>query len=197
MTTISELTIDQLAQMHARVCADVAALLTPDVDLRRSTPCADWDVGALLAHQIGQNRGFTRAVSTGTSEPKDFAPVKYSADVWTESVRALTDAFAAATASELVVLAEFGPDPLPVTFAVAAQLLDIAVHGWDLARGLGTDYEPAPDIVDAVAQIATVVPDGQARLADDAQFAPVVESATVGTWAEALARLGRDPQWGS
>jgi uncharacterized protein (TIGR03083 family) len=46
-------------------------------DLARPTPCAGWDLRALLAHLIGQNHGFAEAVD-GAAIGVDARPARPS-----------------------------------------------------------------------------------------------------------------------
>jgi hypothetical protein len=80
-----------------------------------------------------------------------------------------------------------------MTRVVAAQLLDTAVHAWDIAQSLGQPYEPGTELVGLVANIAQSVPDGPRRTQPNPAFAPGLPHSG-SEWERALARLGRDPQ---
>jgi uncharacterized protein (TIGR03086 family) len=186
---------DDLRPLHRLALDDADALVGrvgPD-DLARPTPCAGWDVAALLAHMIGQHHGFAAAVRDGTAPFTAYAPRPFTPAAWTGSVRTLRDAFAAADLGGTAVLVEIARDALPLHRVVGAQLLDTAVHAWDLARGLGLQYVPAADLAAAVAAVAVAVPDDERRHRPGAAFAPSLPAGDT-DWERALARLGRDPE---
>jgi uncharacterized protein (TIGR03086 family) len=195
---------DDLRPLH-RTALDDAGTLVGQIaaaDLARPTPCAAWNLADLLAHMIGQHHGFAAAVRAGTASPAAYAPRPYTPVRWTESVRAVCDAFAAADLDGATVLVEIAPGALPLRRVVGAQLLDTVVHTWDVARALGRDHVPAADLVAVVAAVAAAVPDGELRDRPGAAFARSVPGRSVpgrsvsapGTaWDRALARLGCDP----
>lgn len=169
--------------------------VTPD-DLRRPTPCRGWDLGALLAHMIGQNRGFTIAARGGNAPKIAHTPEPFTEERWIASAGALVAAFAGADPSVGIIEVELHPtSPLSLSTVVGAHLLDTAVHTWDVARSLGLEYVPTPEIADAVLRVAKTVPDDDNRERPGAAFAhalPEPPAATV--WERSLALLGRAPR---
>jgi uncharacterized protein (TIGR03086 family) len=161
-------------------------------DLANPTPCDQWTLADLLAHMIGQHEGFAFAVRAGTAPVTAFAPVPFSSERWRSSVATLLAAVEGARLDDTAVLVEIAPAPLSLSLVVGAQLLDTVVHTWDIARSLDGWYEPPDELADAVAELATLIPDDPDRSGDDLQFGP--SRPGVGTpWQRALARLGRDP----
>ena len=117
--------------------AHVAAL-TPD-DLMRPTPCAEWDVRALLNHVLGNNHLYARAVTgeaVDWAERDDDRVGDDAAAVFAASATAVTAAFDGADLDAEVAL-PFGR--LPGAQAVAVHFVDVLAHGWDLAVALGRD----------------------------------------------------------
>jgi uncharacterized protein (TIGR03086 family) len=185
--------------------ADAAAvrdtlLLTAAItaaDLGRPTPCAGWDLRALLAHLTAQHRGFAAATRGRGGDPAVWQP------------RESTDPVADHAAAAADVLAAFGdperrdefdlPElstgrPVPAATAIGFHLVDYVVHGWDVARTLGAAYRPAPAVLAAALPIARAVPDGPFRQAPGAAFAPAVPVPPgAGPLDEILLRLGRRP----
>ena len=164
-------------------------------DLARPTPCAGWDLRALLAHAIGQNHGFADAAERDVGVeafaarpvPDDPSPA------WTESAQRVGDALAAAVAAQrTVLLAEF-PEfgRLPAAVVLSMHLLDTVVHGWDVATALEQPYRPDDELVTAVAAIAQMVPAGADRERPGASFGPVVDGSTDDPWLSTLHHLGR------
>ena len=113
------------------------------------TPCADWDLEALLAHLAASMADLESALRTGhldlepddpaTPDPGGDAPVELLRD------RAANLLFAC--------YAHHGPDrfvlvgglPLPTGLLTCTGAVEIAVHGWDVraARGRGGPIPPA------------------------------------------------------
>lgn len=177
-------------------------------DLARPTPCSGWTLSALLGHLIGQHLGFAQAVRDGDAPPDAYRPRPAQdhesiLDVttrWRDSVAALTDAVAQAAPDRPVTLVEVARDrPLPLEAVLTIQLVDTAVHTWDVARTLGRDHMPAADVVAAVLAVARQLPDDDRRGLPGAAFAPARDAApTPGgagpdDWATTLALLGRTP----
>jgi uncharacterized protein (TIGR03086 family) len=118
-------------------------------EMTRPTPCADWDLEALLAHLAASMADLESALRTGhldleaddpaTPDPDGDDPVELLRD------RAANLLFAC--------YAHHGPDrfvlvgglPLPAGIVTCTGAVEIAVHGWDVraARGRGSPIPPA------------------------------------------------------
>ena len=158
------------------------------------TPCADWDVRALVNHVVGEEM-WTRPLVEGSTveEVGDrFDGDLLGGDPVDVASRAGADAAAAmdekAPAGVLVKLS-FGETPVD---EYAMQLTaDHLVHGWDLAAATGQDRTLDAEVVAAVAawfreredlyrQAGAIGP--RADGGGDAQ-------------ADLIAAFGRDPSW--
>ncbi len=171
---------------HALDLATVQVEAVRAEDLDRPTPCAAWDLAALLAHMTGQNHGFADALRGGT-DPAAYAPTTG----WGDSVADLLDAVAHPR-TDAVLLAEISTTlRFPVATVVGFHLLDTVVHTWDVATALGRPWRPDPTLAAAVLEQARLVPAGDARTAPGAAFAPVLTPADDDPWSTALALLGR------
>lgn len=178
---------------HALELASGYVSRIDDDDLSRPTPCTDWDLGALLAHMIGQHLGFAAAIRDGTAPRERYAPVPFGHRAWQVSVDQLLEAVAGADLSATVIEVELHPTrALPVPMVIGAQLLDTVVHTWDMARGMGEQFTPSEELAQAVLTIAEPIPDNESREAPGAAFARAVPS-TGTAWERSLALLGRDP----
>jgi uncharacterized protein (TIGR03086 family) len=172
-------TIDLLAS-HARAVratVPVVARVRPP-DLSRPTPCADWDLGALLAHMTVQHRGFAAAVAGHGGDLESWQPRPLGADPaaeYAEAAESVIAAFARPGAVDRnVLLPEITPQPLPARLVIGFHLVDYVVHGWDVAWALGIAYELPQDVLAAALPIAEGVPDDESRRAPGAAFAPRV-----------------------
>jgi uncharacterized protein (TIGR03086 family) len=187
------MTIDELRTLHRRALADASTFVqqVDADDLANPTPCADWDLGQLLAHMVGQHLGFAEAVRAGTAGKSAYAPVRFDQQAWAESVDELVAAFAGATEGDRILQVELHPaEQLPLEFVLSAQLLDTVVHAWDVASALHTTYSPPPELVAPILTLAERIPDGDERKKPGAAFAPALP-APDGDWGRLLALLGR------
>jgi uncharacterized protein (TIGR03086 family) len=191
-----------LRALHQRALDDGRPLLdrVGAADLDRATPCAGWDLRALVAHLIGQNHGFAEAVDSaaaGVDAPRSaFAARPADPDAfgleWWASAERLVSAFAAASLDRPVLLVEISEQArFPVATAVGFQLLDTVVHNWDVATALGSAYRPDDELVTATLAQARRVPDGPQRRAPGAAFAPALAAPGGDAWELTLSLLGR------
>ncbi|MEU8233511.1 TIGR03086 family metal-binding protein [Actinoplanes sp. NPDC048967] len=191
-------TIDLLAT-HARAVRAtvpiVARVRPPDLSL--PTPCAEWDLGHLLAHMTAQHRGFAAAAAGHGGDLDIWQPRPPADDVTREYAEAAESVIAAFAQPDVAgrgfLLPEITPQPIPGRLAIGFHLVDYVVHGWDVARTLGVAYELPPDVLAAALPIAEAVPAGEARLAPGAAFAPPVPDPGQDPLDRILALLGRDP----
>ncbi len=166
-------------------------------DLARATPCAGWDLRALLTHMIGQNDGFATAVTTGDAPRSAYTrPAVTASDLaseWHRSADRVLTAFAHAHPDAEVLLIEINPDStVPVDAAMAMHLLDTVIHTWDVASSLGSPYRPDDELLSIVAAGAKRVPAGASRTRPGAAFAPAVTNDQADPWLITLALLGRE-----
>ena len=127
-------------------------------DLTRPTPCAEWDVRALLNHVLGNNHLYASAVEGAAVDWAARDRDRVGDDplgAYTASVEAVTDAFARADLATEVDL-PFGR--LPAAQAVAVHFVDALAHGWDLAVALGRDSRLDPDLASAALDIVAFYP---------------------------------------
>jgi uncharacterized protein (TIGR03086 family) len=184
-----------MVDRHRRAL-DVTTSLVRDLtddQLGRPSPCAGWDLRALLEHMVGQNHGFADAVSSGADVPvAGFAPRAYSVAAWEESAARVSAAFADAPGEREVLLVEISPEQrFPVALVLGFHLLDTVVHSWDVATSVGREFRPDDETAGIVCEMAAAVPAGPAREAPGAAFAPPVDVPGDDPWATALALLGR------
>jgi uncharacterized protein (TIGR03086 family) len=182
ITTAARATEAVLAHMHAG-------------DASRATPCPEMDVAALASHLIGGIRGMTIVGAGGELRFDPGADPEVDHTVARAQFRAAVDEMVATFAV---------PGRIDATYAVpwgsstGAQLLgfaliEIVVHGWDLARGLG-----CPPGIDEGVAAATLA--GARQWVDDSvrvpgMFGPEVHVAAAAPSDALAAFLGRDPAW--
>ncbi|MEU4567625.1 TIGR03086 family metal-binding protein [Micromonospora sp. NPDC023956] len=161
-----------------------------------STPCPEWDVRALVAHVVTENRwavpllGGATVASVGDRFSGDQLgddPVEAARDAARRAERAA----AAPGATERTVQLSVGPTPADeYLHQLVAENL---VHGWDLAASIGADPRLDPDAVRSCARWFT------GRVADYQAGNLVRPGVDVPADADEqdrlLALFGRDPAW--
>jgi uncharacterized protein (TIGR03086 family) len=128
---------------------EILRLVRPE-QMTLSTPCASWDVHALINHFVGSARFWAALLGAVNEAPEhDFAAGDYLA-AYTDSLRIANTAFTAPGAMERVARMEQGEFPGAALLGFATT--DQFVHGWDLARAIGhptagLDPELAEDLL--------------------------------------------------
>jgi hypothetical protein len=110
---------------------------------------------------------------------------------WDVSVAALRVAFGQADANRTVHLVEFDVD-VSAAEALGMQLLDTAVHAWDVAASLGDTYRPDETVTRFVLDYARKIasrPGGSPGV-----FAEPLAETGADPWFDALRLLGRAPR---
>jgi uncharacterized protein (TIGR03086 family) len=197
MRTISDEDRLLLARHERAVRLSIdAAEAASGASLSIETPCAGWDLQALLDHMGTQNRGFA-AAARGGNDPAVWV-VHRAVDPIGDYVRSAHDvveAFAECQA-RTVFLPEIPPGHFPAATALGFHLIDSVVHAWDVARSVGHVIDLDSDLAPTALRIAEAVPTGRARLRAETAFAPALEVAdTTTTLTRILAILGRSPEW--
>src|SRR5689334_2255185 len=158
------------------------------------TPCTEWDVRALVNHVVGAKRRYTMLLHGATADE-------------VQATRAVDhlggDPVASFAAAAAELHAAFGePGALARTAHHATgdrtgaqllgmQVLDIAVHTWDLARAIGAEESLDPELVAFALTLQDTFDAGRQR----GSFAPLPGTAPAGGSAQArlLYLSGRRP----
>ena len=132
--------LDQLSEAAEEADRLVAAVRPGEWDA--PTPCADWDVRALVGHLTGGNRHLAAALRGGAAgDARNNARVGAEGDdgdaaaAHRASVDDLLAAARAPGALERTVSIPFGT--VPAALALHLRLTEFLVHGWDVARATG------------------------------------------------------------
>ncbi|QRP50865.1 TIGR03086 family protein [Amycolatopsis sp. FDAARGOS 1241] len=186
-----------LLDAHARALEvfDRAVHETGPADWRRATPCAGWSVRDLVNHLVAEQLWAPLLLDGATL---DDVGDRFDGDVlgddpvaaWETAAAAAREAWVAPGVLQRTVHVSFGL--IPAEEYGWQMVLDLAVHGWDLAMALG---KPNPVPSDLAAHLLEVL----RPMVDDWQgiglFDPPV---AVGRGASAATRLvallGRRPR---
>lgn len=172
-------------------------------DLARPTPCADYDVGALLNHLLFWAPSLAGAARREPVPPP--AADESAVDLVAggdpvarlqAAVAAVADAWSDRAAWEGTVTMG-GPPELPAATIGGMAVGELVVHGWDLARATGWDarFEAMtdPDAMDLLLQELAV---NGALGRDMGLYGPeVAVPASAPALHRVLGLTGRDPAW--
>ena len=163
-----------------------------DDQMGLDTPCEGWDVRALLNHIVAGNLWVSPLVS---GKSIDEVGAQFDGDVLGDDPSAAYDAsaesavaaFNAPGAMQAACLVSYGP--VPGAVYCGHRLIDVLIHGWDLAVATGQDATLPADLVEACAEV--VAPQAE-MLAGSGAFgnSSAIESGE-GAQAALLAQLGR------
>jgi uncharacterized protein (TIGR03086 family) len=171
-----------------RTCAQVAP-----GEMALPTPCADWNLAALLAHLAASMADLEAAIRTGhldldpddpaVPEPAGADPVEALRD------RAANLLFTCYAHHDRGRFVRVGRLPLPAGVVACTGAVEIAVHGWDVsaARGRGRPIPPA--LATRMLRLGPLLVTGREGLFG----APVPVSAQASPGDRLVAYLGRNP----
>jgi uncharacterized protein (TIGR03086 family) len=178
-----------------RYALGACALVTPG-EMTRPTPCADWDLAALLAHLAASMADLEMAIRTGTldldpldpddpagPEPDDADPVEVLRD---RAANLLFTCYAHHGPDRFVLV---GGLPLPIGIVACTGAVEIAVHGWDVSAARGCGGPIPPELASRMLGLGPLLVTGREGLFG----APVHVPAQASPGDRLVAFLGRMP----
>jgi uncharacterized protein (TIGR03086 family) len=181
----------------------MADLLTdvPDDLLDAPTPCPEYALGDLVEHVGGGASAFTGAAAKDLGEATSQGP---SGDA-----SRLSDDWRSRIPRDLAALADAWRDPdawtgmtkaggldLPGEVAGLVALDELVIHGWDVARATGQQYEVDAASLEAVHGFVAQFSEPGMEEARAGLFGPVVEVPENAPLLDRVIGLtGRDPGW--
>lgn len=180
-----------LAQAFADARRVLAEVRPEQLDL--PTPCASWDVRALVNHLVAGSYfvGMTVEAGKETRPPaEDFAAGNF-VERYDEGSKRAVEAFSAPGALERTIRLPFGEFPGAIFMRIAAT--DHLVHSWDLARATSQPTDLDPKLATELLENAKMSLPEEFRGPDGkAPFGPRQEAPENATAADRLAAfLGR------
>jgi len=160
-----------------------------DEDLTRPTPCADYDVRALLDHLLHVVVEFQKLA---VKQDADFSHTPSCPDWRTRfpaETAKLVEAWGQPGADEGIA----GNMQLPARTVGGLALLDLTIHASDLAKATGQTFSPDPEVFAEVANLVEQM--GPTAIEWNVFKAPVEAPADASELDKLLARTGRDPHW--
>ncbi|MDH2428181.1 TIGR03086 family metal-binding protein [Sphaerisporangium sp. TRM90804] len=156
------------------------------------TPCAKYDVRALLNHLFGVIVMF-HSLARKEEVPEGLLQADHLHGDWATGFEKATER-----------LVELWSDPeayegvtptlgVPASIAAQMALIDLVVHGWDLSRATGLPYTVDDELVRAVTALMERMGDQARQMGVFGAAVPVPETAPA--FDRALGLSGRDPRW--
>ena len=168
----------------------------PDAPGTTSTPCADWDLRTLLNHTIL----WTAYSAERRAHGESVAPELMTKDFTAEP------GYQAAYAAQLGRAVQAWSDPkawqgdigvmgeaAPAADVGAMLLMEMVLHGWDVARATGQEYTCEAAVAEAV--LKTVEAQAELFRKYDGFKDAINVPDDAPAFDRALALSGRDPQW--
>lgn len=125
-----------------------------DDQWREPTPCAEWDVRALVNHVVGEDRwtapllGGSTIAEVGTRFDGDLLGDDPAGAASTAAAEAVAAVATHVPSGGIVHLSYGDEDMVEYVHQLATDHL---IHGWDVAAATGGDTTLDPELVDAVA----------------------------------------------
>jgi uncharacterized protein (TIGR03086 family) len=149
-----------LPQIHERALRATGTVVDGVAarQLELATPCDGWSVRELLNHIVSGNFWAAQlAAGKSIDEVGDRLDGDTLGDDPQAAYRASAElaaaAFNAPGAMNAPCAVSYGP--VPGSVYCGHRILDVAIHGWDLAKATGQDTTLDPELVDAVTAIVT------------------------------------------
>ncbi|WP_020669757.1 TIGR03086 family metal-binding protein [Amycolatopsis nigrescens] len=163
------------------------------------TPCAEYDVRALLNHLLYWGPWLAAAARrrpapevTGGERDTDLVTGDWRAALRAQT-RDLTGAYAAPDA--VAGSTRFGGTELPAAMVAAMVLGEFVLHGWDLAAATGRPWHCAPEVAERLFELTAA---GAEQAREMKVYGPEVPVPPTASFLErALGVSGRDPAWAS
>jgi uncharacterized protein (TIGR03086 family) len=147
-----------LPEIHEHALGATATVVdgVAERQLDLPTPCDGWSVRELLNHIVGGNFWAAElAVGKTIAEVGDRLDGDNLGDdlqaAYRTSAAAAKAAFNAPGAMDAPCAVSYGP--VPGSVYCGHRIVDVVIHGWDLAKATGQDTTLDPELVDAVAAI--------------------------------------------
>ncbi|MCX5202736.1 TIGR03086 family metal-binding protein [Streptomyces sp. NBC_00237] len=147
-------------------CREVLAAVTGLVSavdpgrFDRPTPCADWDVRALLDHLVWENLLWA---GLADGAPRTDVAADHLGDHHVEAFRSASEAALAAFERPGMLDQRYGP--APGRRLVEQLVIEMLVHGWDLARATGQPHDLLPGLAASALPVVREIYGGLPRTA--------------------------------
>jgi uncharacterized protein (TIGR03086 family) len=183
--------------LMAAAAAETARVVTgaTKTALDQTTPCADWDLRTLLNHTILWTSYSAERRAHGESVAEDLMSKDFTAEPgYAQDYEAQIDKAVQAWSDPQAWEGDRNVmgSAVPAADIAAMLIMEMVLHGWDIAEATGQDYRCDGALAQAV--LETVQAQGKVfrQYQGFAEAVPVPDGVTA--FDRALALSGRDPQ---
>jgi uncharacterized protein (TIGR03086 family) len=158
------------------------------------TPCAEYDLTDLILHLITGAHWYAVIPEQGVSDPGAVEEMDLEGQDLVASFRAEADlARRSWTADQLPTVFPTPFGPMSGEHLTGFEVMELVVHGTDVALATGQELRPDEDLVEMALTIATAMGEGLRSPKMMGPAVPVPDGAPV--LDRLLGLLGRDPAW--
>lgn len=180
---------------YMKECAAETARVTRAVHpdrLADPTPCAEFDLRKLVNHLVLYTSHGLEHRALRKELPAELTERDFTADAsWPQEYAVQLDHAVAAWADPEVWDGDIGGTP--ATDVAAMMIVEMALHGWDVAKATGQEYRVSPETGQFVLRVVEKYAEMYRQYDGFADPAPVDPAAS--PFEQAVAASGRDPQW--
>jgi uncharacterized protein (TIGR03086 family) len=180
-------------------CAAEAARVARGVrqdQLAGPTPCPGFDLRTLVNHWVVYTSHGLEHRALRTTLPEEMTTRDFTADPdWAEAYAAQLDRAVAAWADPAVWEGEIdmGGTPMPATSMAEMLMLELALHGWDVAKPTGQEYRLQEKTGEEILRIVGEFSEMYRQY--EGFNEPVAVPDDAPAFERALGLSGRDPHW--
>jgi uncharacterized protein (TIGR03086 family) len=190
---------DTTSDAMSEACATIALVVrgAAGADLSERTPCTDFELRKLLTHFAGTTGAFARAGRQHALDPDDpwGSKTELDEETWPEQIVHNLETTAAGWSRAETWEGTVEGTALSATALGEMGLIEVMLHGWDVARASGQSFEVSPALgAEMLRCVSATAEQGREFEA----YGPEVETAPdASDFDKALGLAGRDPAWGS
>ncbi len=165
-----------------------------DTDLDSPTPCTDFDLRTLLTHFAGTTTAFVHAGSSRSLDPDDpwGSNVKLSQE-WPSQLEGNLSQIATGWSRAEALDGSIDGSQMPARALGEMLLIEVILHGWDVARASGQQVEISDALGAEVLRCVSATADQGREFHAYGPEVTVAEDAS--DLDKALGLAGRDPNW--
>ncbi|MFD5430949.1 TIGR03086 family metal-binding protein [Kitasatospora sp. NPDC127067] len=178
----------------ASAAAGVAAAVPADQPLDAPTPCPEFDTRALINHWVLYTSHGLEHRARRIELPEELNARDFAADPdWRSAYAAQLERAVAAWADPAAWEGDvdLGGTPMPAVGIARMLILELLLHGWDVARATGGRIEVDEELALLTGEIVAENAELYRQYAGFAEAVALPEDAPA--WDRALAASGRDP----
>ncbi|MEU9041955.1 MULTISPECIES: TIGR03086 family metal-binding protein [unclassified Kitasatospora] len=180
----------------ATAAAEVATAVPAGFASDAPTPCTGFDTRALINHWVLYTSHGLVHRARRTELPQELIERDFTAEAdWRSAYGAQLERAVAAWADPAAWEGDvdLGGSPMPAVGIARMLILELVLHGWDVARTVGAEIS----VDEQLAAMALEIVEENAELYR--QYEGFAEAVALpddaSTWDRALAASGRDPHW--